>query len=157
MGGGQYIFGLGVSQTRVGVIIYPSETRAGILQGPIFRTFFLRKFWGKFRGNFPPKNVGENWNILWKKFWKIVSPRNSEENSAESDFPRKKMYEKSTPGQFCAQYLIFTAKHGNLEEHWNFTHRNLSTRKRMLKKRLIFFSAYLKPILCNKERFCWVL
>jgi hypothetical protein len=40
--------------------------------------------------NRPPKNVGKNWNFPQKKFRKIVFPGNSEENSAESDFLRKK-------------------------------------------------------------------
>jgi hypothetical protein len=34
-----------------------------------------------------------------KKFRKIVFPRNSTEFTAESDFPWKKMYEKSAPGE----------------------------------------------------------
>jgi hypothetical protein len=51
--------------------------------------------------NFPPKNVGKNWNFPRKKFLKIVFPR----NSAENHFPRKKMYEKSAPGKKASEFL----------------------------------------------------
>jgi hypothetical protein len=40
--------------------------------GPIFRTFFPGKFWGKFREKFSPKNVGKKWNFLQKKLRKII-------------------------------------------------------------------------------------
>jgi hypothetical protein len=59
-----------------------SRVRPGAYFGTLFR--------GKFRGKLSPKNVGENWNFPQKKFRKIVFPGNSEENSAESDFLRKK-------------------------------------------------------------------
>jgi hypothetical protein len=60
-------------------------------QGPIFRTFFSGENFGENSAEiFPLKNVGENWNFLRKKFQNIVSPKNSEENSAENHFPRKK-------------------------------------------------------------------
>jgi hypothetical protein len=49
--------------------------------------------------NFPPKDVGKKWNFPRKKFRKIVFPRISAEFSSESDFPWKKMYEKSAPGE----------------------------------------------------------
>jgi hypothetical protein len=76
---------------------YPTK----IFLGPIFRTFFPEK--GKISGKiprkiFPLKNVGKKWNFPQKKFQKIVFPRNSTEFSTESDFPWKKMYEKSAPG-----------------------------------------------------------
>jgi hypothetical protein len=41
--------------------------------------------------------LGKTWNFPQKKFQKIVFPRNSAEFSAESDFPWKKMHEKSAP------------------------------------------------------------
>jgi hypothetical protein len=68
--------------------------------GPIFRTFFSGENFGEnSTENFPPKNVGKKkWNFPRKKFRKIIFPRNSTEFSAESDFPRKKMYKKSAPG-----------------------------------------------------------
>jgi hypothetical protein len=59
--------------------------------------FFRGKFQGKFLGKFSPKNVEEKWNFPQKKFQKVVFPRNSKENSAESDFPQEKMYKKSAP------------------------------------------------------------
>jgi hypothetical protein len=36
-------------------------------------------------------------------------PRNSAENSVESDFPREKMYEKSAPGQL--KIFFYTSYH----------------------------------------------
>jgi hypothetical protein len=58
--------------------------------------FFAHFFRGKFRGKFSRKNVGENWNFQWKKLRKIFPPRNSEENSAETTFPRKNVRKNAT-------------------------------------------------------------
>jgi hypothetical protein len=55
--------------------------------------FFVHFFCGKFRGKFSPKNVGKKLIFRRKSF-----ERNSAEFSAESDFLRKKMYEKLAPG-----------------------------------------------------------
>jgi hypothetical protein len=57
------------------------------------------------------------WNFPRKMFQKLVFPRNSAEFSAESDFPWKKMYEKSAP-RLCSRwgYLVFLGGgHGRLE------------------------------------------
>jgi hypothetical protein len=62
--------------------------------------FFVHFCRGKFCGNFSPKNVGENWKSPLKKFRKIVFPRNSEENSAENHFSRKKCM-KNWPQVMC--------------------------------------------------------
>jgi hypothetical protein len=63
--------------------------------GAYFSYIFCGKNFGENSAQiFPLKNVGENWNYLRKNCF----PRNSEENSAENYFPRKKMYEKSAPG-----------------------------------------------------------
>jgi hypothetical protein len=61
--------------------------------------FFWGKFWGEFRRNFSPKKCRGKFEFSAEKFWKMVSPRNSEENSADNHFPRKKMNEKSAPAQ----------------------------------------------------------
>jgi hypothetical protein len=50
-----------------------------------------------FAENFPQK-CWEKIEFSAEKVLKIVFPRNSAEFSAESDFPRKKMYEKLAPG-----------------------------------------------------------
>jgi hypothetical protein len=47
--------------------------------------------------NYPPKNVEKNGIFCGKCFEKFVFPTNSTEFSAESEFPRKKMYEKMAP------------------------------------------------------------
>jgi hypothetical protein len=76
------------------------------IMGPIFVHFFLRKISGKIPRKIFTQNVGKKWNFPRKKFWKIVFPR----NSAESDFPWKKMYEKSAPGanRFTARFIEHT-------------------------------------------------
>jgi hypothetical protein len=76
--------------TKTGVLQF-AQLAHKIIRGRFFVHFFPGKM-------FPPKNVGKKWNFPRKKFWKIVFPRNSLEFSAESNFPQRKMYEKSAPG-----------------------------------------------------------
>jgi hypothetical protein len=63
--------------------------------GPIFQTFFPGKISGENSAEtFPLKNAGENWNFPLKKFQKIISPRNSEENSAEKNYENRPLVRK---------------------------------------------------------------
>jgi hypothetical protein len=58
---------------------------------PIFRTFFPGKIPRKISRKIFPQKYWEKIEFSAEKVLKIVNQR----NSAESDFPRKKMYEKS--------------------------------------------------------------
>jgi hypothetical protein len=71
----------------------------GLTPGADFSYIFSGENFGEnSEGKFSPNNVGKKRNFPQKKFKKIVFPRNSTEFSAESDFPRKKMYQKLAPG-----------------------------------------------------------
>jgi hypothetical protein len=64
------------------------------MQGSIFRTFYSGENFGENSAeNFPQKMLGKNGIFRGKSFEKSFF----QEISAESDFPRKKMYEKSAP------------------------------------------------------------
>jgi hypothetical protein len=63
--------------------------------GPIFRTFFSRE---NSADIFYPKYVcGEPLEFFSFKVLEVILPRISEENSAESDFPRKKCTKNRPP------------------------------------------------------------
>jgi hypothetical protein len=60
--------------------------------------------------------LGKNGIFRGKSFEKSFFPRNSAEFSTESDFPRKKMYEKSRFGHLTSlddnlKYFRLTLKH----------------------------------------------
>jgi hypothetical protein len=85
--------------------------------------------------------------------WRINFRANRPLNSF---FIRTKATTRAQISMDTCRSTVSTTQTKRLDALTHGNHRNLGTRRRVLKKGVIF-SAGLQPILCCKEMFCWVL